>query len=466
MSSTSDASSGEDGSLRSKRGLHSNLARRQGAHSARRSRGGTDSDSDSNRGSIWDRLNTDRETLEKRNKRLREERRRRELAKCTFQPDISRKKTPRRKAGTASSPSSVDQKREADGSGASRANAKSGRTPRALGDVPVWERLSGVNMSALKVQRDEMKKRREMAECTFQPKLVKPASQAKMLNGDEGNDSTPRKPIWERLYEVRRTCRRLNNWRLSGSLPPVLLCLIFLKDRSTSSRPSGGKIKHQSGSACTTTPLRSRKGKQRTNAYGRLWRCMAAPFRRTFALGMRRQHRESSSSSSSSSIIIITHTHTHAFIERPHAWAKSYHLSLSLQPIYFIHSSLSSTSDVTKPSKNRLIQKKKSKIGSTKKKRIVRRRKPATKSVTDAKKKSTASQGSQDSSVDVIFVPKGKGHSRAKSSRVGQRQAKYLHLRAHRQKYRPVFSMEPDVNAAQSNKEESERERPPRSTQR
>ena len=177
--------------------------------SARRSRGGTDSDSDSNRGSIWDRLNTDRETLEKRNKRLREERERRELAKCTFQPDISRKKTPRRKAGTASSPSSVDQKREADGSGASRANAKSGRTPRALGDVPVWERLSGVNMSALKVQRDEMKKRREMAECTFQPKLVKPASQAKMLNGDEGNDSTPRKPIWERLYEGKKDMQKI-----------------------------------------------------------------------------------------------------------------------------------------------------------------------------------------------------------------------------------------------------------------
>ena len=138
---------------------------------------------------------------------------------------------------------------------------------------------------------------------------------------------------------VRRTCRRLNNWRLSGSLPPVLLCLIFLKDRSTSSRPSGGKIKHQSGSACTTTPLRSRKGKQRTNAYGRLWRCMAAPFRRTFALGMRRQHRESfSSSSSSSSIIIITHTHTHMHLLKDRTRGPSLTTSLCLfnQSILFI----------------------------------------------------------------------------------------------------------------------------------
>lgn len=70
------------------------------------------------------------------------------------------------------------------------------------------------------------------------------------------------------------------------------------------------------------------------------------------------------------------------------------------------------------PSKDHLVKEKKSKTGSTKKKKIVRRRKPATKSVTGARKKSAASGGSKDSSIDVTFVPKGKGHSRDRKSSV------------------------------------------------
>ena len=80
--------------------------------------------------------------------------------------------------------------------------------PRALGAIPVWERLSGVNMSALKIQRDEQKKKLEMAECTFQPKLAKSKSQAQsyMHSNNDGNAGTP---IWERLYASRKDMEKI-----------------------------------------------------------------------------------------------------------------------------------------------------------------------------------------------------------------------------------------------------------------
>ncbi len=178
---------------------------RRRSTSARRSR---DDDSSDNRGSIWERLNTDRHTLEKRNQRLREERERRELAKCTFQPNAARAKntTPKQRKGTkkkAAPAGSADQKQQQD-----EDERVVGASPRALGAIPVWERLSGVNMSALKIQRDEQKKKLEMAECTFQPKLAKPKSQAQNSVRRE-NDGDAGTPIWERLYAGRKDMEQI-----------------------------------------------------------------------------------------------------------------------------------------------------------------------------------------------------------------------------------------------------------------
>lgn len=163
--------------------------------SARRSR----EDGDSNSSSIWERLNSNRETVLAKNRRLREEKQRRELAKCTFQPNVASSQKKKINGKDGRSKDGVDQKE---------------RTGDAANSVPVWDRLSAVNMSAVMSQRDELKKRQELKECTFKPKLEPKLSKAAMMK------SPDKKPIWERLYESRKDMNKIEKLAAKQELAP------------------------------------------------------------------------------------------------------------------------------------------------------------------------------------------------------------------------------------------------------
>ena len=154
---------------------HVNKSRsRTRPQSARRSRGGG-AEGDK-RTSIWERLNTDSNQLNARQAAWKKEREKRELAECTFKPKIRT--------------STLDSKQ-------SHSNASSN-------DKPVWQRLSNVNIGQEHMLRDEQKKKKELAACTFQPTLVH-----HRRKGTAPATTATKVPIWERLNKETKNVDEL-----------------------------------------------------------------------------------------------------------------------------------------------------------------------------------------------------------------------------------------------------------------
>ena len=139
----------------------SSSSRRQRPASARRSRG-------EGGASIWERLNTESKELNDRQASWKKEREKRELAACTFKPKIHSKPISKQSSAASTSTSS--------------------------GKRPVWERLSNVNIGREHMLRDEMKKKKELKECTFQPRLTH-----HRRKGTSPATTPSKVPIWERL---------------------------------------------------------------------------------------------------------------------------------------------------------------------------------------------------------------------------------------------------------------------------
>lgn len=147
--------------------------------SARRSR-----DSEHPEASIWDRLHNNSKEMNSQQKQYLRERQRRELAQCTFKPNIKRMAANvSAAAGEAAAPS---QKAE-----------------------PVWERLSK-NKNGQITLRNDIKKNQELEQCTFKPKIHHNPLYASV--------QVQQKKVWERLHEEKKDFEQLEKDRQQREL--------------------------------------------------------------------------------------------------------------------------------------------------------------------------------------------------------------------------------------------------------
>ena len=169
-----------------------NKTRSSSARRSRNSTGGGGGGGGGERTSIWERLNKESVALSARQKKWKEQREAREMKQCTFQPKSSHSATKRKKGG-------AKKKNQAGVDGVEEHPKKTEKTERK----PVWDRLSNVNLSQERMLRDEMKKKKELKACTFQPTLSKHhrSNRSSSPRGSRGSPATPSKrvPIWERL---------------------------------------------------------------------------------------------------------------------------------------------------------------------------------------------------------------------------------------------------------------------------
>ena len=170
--------------------------------SARRSRDGGGGGGKSGEGaSIWDRLNSDSKEMTSKQAAWKKERERREIAACTFKPTIH---------------STPDSKRRSPGSrGSSSSSSSSSSTTKKKkkSTTPVWERLSNVNIGQAHMLRDEIKKKKELEECTFQPQLSH-----HRRKGTTPKSTNKKVPIWERLNAEAKDPKEIEKLKIAHEL--------------------------------------------------------------------------------------------------------------------------------------------------------------------------------------------------------------------------------------------------------
>ena len=129
----------------------------------------------------------------------KKERERREIAACTFKPTIH---------------STPDSKRRSTGSrGSSSSSTSSSTKKKKKSTTPVWERLSNVNIGQAHMLRDEIKKKKELEECTFQPQLSH-----HRRKGTTPKSTNKKVPIWERLNAEAKDPKEIEKLKIAHEL--------------------------------------------------------------------------------------------------------------------------------------------------------------------------------------------------------------------------------------------------------